>query len=125
MSRPLSRELKWVVPTPELLRELVAAPLPLRLRSSSPERTFHRDIYYDTADCALSRSGVTCRLRQGSDDRRMLTLTLPSAQERLRHDSVVTELDPADSLAGESAAARRLRGLVQPAQLEALAQLHT
>ena len=125
MSRPLSRELKWVVPTPELLRELVAAPLPLRLRSSSPERTFHRDIYYDTADGALSRSGVTCRLRQGSDDRRMLTLTLPSAQERLRHDSVVTELDPADSLAGESEAARRLRGLVQPAQLEALAQLHT
>ena len=131
MSAPVPPELKWDVPTPELLRALLAAPLPLRLRSTPGGRGFHRDLYYDTADGALSRRGMTCRLRLGADDRRLLTVTVPldatagGEGRRGRFDSEVAEVEVAAALAGGSEAARRLRGLVNPGELQVLAELET
>jgi adenylate cyclase class IV len=62
-------EVKWDVPTPELLKELMDAPPPDGLRVKRTTHGFHRDIYYDTADGSLARRDVTCRFRLGADDR--------------------------------------------------------
>ncbi|MGH7580981.1 MAG: polyphosphate kinase 1 [Gemmatimonadales bacterium] len=114
-------EVKWDVASPESLRELIASPPPLDLRVKQTTQGFHRDIYYDTADGSLARRDITCRFRLGSDDRRVLTVTLAATRQRFA--SPVTELDLAAALRGESEAARRLRGLVDPATLEPLAEL--
>jgi polyphosphate kinase len=126
MSEPYPVRIKWDVTSPELLRSLLIAPLPLRLKAGPLERSFHRDAYYDTADGSLFRRDIWCRLRSGADDRRILTLGLPAADRsggRERFDSLVEELDPQAALAGASEAARRLRGLVSPATLTTLAEL--
>ncbi len=121
MSSQSPDEVKWDVASPELLRELIAEPPPLGLRLKQTTRGFHRDIYYDTADGSLARRDVTCRFRVGADDRRVLTVAL--AGPRQRFASVVPEIELAAALRGESEAARRLRGLVDPAVLEPLAEL--
>src|SRR5213595_3219979 len=67
-------ELRWSVPSAERLNELLAAPPPLGLRAGPTQRTFHRDLYFDTPDGDLHRRGATCRLRFDVDDRRALAL---------------------------------------------------
>jgi len=129
MSRRPAAEAKWDVASRELLRELIGAPLPLGLRVGPPLRTFHRDIYYDTPDGALGRREITCRFRIGADDRRQLLLTIPDGPApargaaRLRFEAVVTELDLAAALGGTTEPARRLRGLVDPSELQPTAEL--
>ncbi|MBA2457913.1 MAG: CYTH domain-containing protein, partial [Gemmatimonadales bacterium] len=121
MSEPPHAEVKWDVASPERLRELIAAPLPLGLRRGTPHQRLHRDIYYDTPDGALGRRDAVCRFRLGVDDRRALAVTLGSPAESFA--SPVAELDLAAALRGDSKAARRLRGLVDPTTLEPLAEL--
>ena len=126
-SRP-APEAKWDAASRELLRELIGAPPPLGLRAQPPLRTFHRDLYYDTADGVLSRREITCRFRIGADDRRHLLLTLPDGAPgargaRLRIEAPVAELDLAAALGGSSEPARRLRGLVDPAGLQPVAEV--
>ncbi|MBA3319302.1 MAG: polyphosphate kinase 1 [Gemmatimonadales bacterium] len=121
MSDAPRAEVKWDVASLELLRELIASPPPLGLQVKDTTQGFHRDIYYDTPGGSLARRDVTCRFRLGADDRRVLTLTL--AAPRRCFVSPVTELDLVAALRGESEAARRLRGLVDPATLERLAEL--
>jgi polyphosphate kinase len=117
----LGDEVKWDIASPELLAELIASPPPLGLRVTGNSHGFHRDIYYDTADASLARRDITCRFRIGADDRR--TLAVAFAASRQRFSSAVSELDLAAALLGESEAARRLRGLVDPVTLERLAEL--
>ncbi len=114
-------EVKWDVASPELLRELIASPPPAGLREVGTTEGFHRDIYYDTPEGSLARRDVTCRFRLGSNDRRELTVTL--AGTRQRFSSPVRELDLRAALQGRTEAARRLRGLVDPARLEPAAEL--
>jgi polyphosphate kinase len=117
---PPDRQLKWDVPTPERLRDLAAGPLPLGLPSAPATRSLYRDLYFDTADGALSRRGVVCRWRIGSDDRRALKVRFSAG------DAVVSETpetEAAAALAGQSEAARRLRGVVNPADLQPLVEL--
>jgi polyphosphate kinase len=121
MSEALRAEVKWDVASPERLRELLAAPPPLGLRRGPARQEFHRDIYYDTPDGSLGRRDVICRFRLGVDDRRLLTVTLGAPRQRFA--SPVPELDLAAALRGDSEAARRLRGLVDPTTLEPLAEL--
>ncbi len=121
MSDPRPGEVKWDVASPELLRSLAAAPLPLRLREPSPTRSFYRDIYYDTVDGSLARRNVTCRFRLGADDRRSLKVRIDSPRESF--NSQVPELELSAALSGTSEAARRLRGLVDPADLQPMAEL--
>jgi polyphosphate kinase len=118
-ARP-SEELKWDVPTPDLLRELSIGRLPLRLRSSEIHRSFYRDLYFDTADGSLSRRGIVCRWRVGADDRRTLSISFPGLPVVT---SGVPETDPVSAFAGSSEAARRLRGGADPAALQVLAEL--
>jgi polyphosphate kinase len=119
MTAPTGTVLRWDVPTLHALEELREAPPPAGLRAGLAEHSFHRDIYFDSAEGALSRRDVTCRVRIGADDVRRLTLTLPATGSgpRERFESVATEADPAAILAGTSETSRRLRGLVDPAEL--------
>ncbi len=121
MSSPPRGELKWDVASPEVMRELIDAPPPGGVRVTATAHGFHRDIYYDKADGALGRRDVTCRFRLGADDRRVLTVALASPPQRFVAE--VAELDLSAALLAESEPARRLRGLVDPAKLEPLAEL--
>jgi polyphosphate kinase len=116
---------RWDVLSLHALEELREAAPPAGLRAGPAERGFHRDIYFDTAEGALSRRDVTCRVRIGADDVRRLTLTLPAGAggPRERFESVADEAEPAAILAGASETARRLRGLVDPAELVPAATL--
>jgi polyphosphate kinase len=120
MSDASRGQLKWDVATPELLRTLMAAPLPLGLREIDTRQTFHRDIYYDTVDGSLARRDIICRFRLGADDRRQLQVRFATPPTTVR--SEVPELDLRAALTGTSEAARRLRGLVDPEALQPLAE---
>src|SRR5438094_2957178 len=119
------REIRCDVPTPERLRELLAAPLPLRLRSADAERRFFRDVYLDTADARLRERGVTCRFRASDDDRQRLTVHIDDpklaadsdAAAARRYDADVRELDALRAVASDTDPARRLRAFVDPGQL--------
>ncbi|HYC32627.1 MAG TPA: CYTH domain-containing protein, partial [Gemmatimonadales bacterium] len=129
MRQPTVPQAKWDVASGARLRELIAEPSPLGLRAGPPIRTFFRDIYYDTPDGSLTRREITCRFRIGADDRRRLRLTIPGQPvpdrpaPRERYEAVVPELDLAAALGGASEPARRLRGLVEPASLEPMAEI--
>jgi inorganic triphosphatase YgiF len=120
-------ELRWDVPSAAALRQLAAEPLPLDLRAGAAERTFHRDLYFDTPDSALQKRGATCRFRLRSDDRRELMVSLQEerhgAIEYRRVSSAVPDAEAAGAFAGASEAARVLRGLVSPTALNVVLEL--
>ena len=121
MSPAPRSEVKWDVATPELLKELIDAPPPVGLRLKEKAHGFHRDIYYDTADGSLARRDVTCRFRLDAGDRRVLTVAFASPRQRFAAE--VPDLELSAALRGESEPARRLRGLVDPANLEPVVEL--
>ena len=116
--------LRFDVPSAAQLMELATAPLPPALRVGAPTRTLYRELYLDTADGALRRRGVTCRLRLDVDDRRVLSLrvgTPPDAAVPVAPRVVaapVRAAEPAAALAEDTAPGRRLRAIVDPALLE-------
>ena len=111
----------------EALTRLREAPLPLGLQSRPPERSFHRDIFLDTAERTLTQRGVVCRLRMQADDRRFLSLVIGGSADRPpeRWDAEVPELDARRALEGTTEPARRLRGLVDPALLRPRIEVET
>ena len=117
--------MRWEVPTPELLGELLEAQLPLGLKGTAPAHVFHRDVFLDTDEGSLREIGVTCRFRLTSDDRRLLTVSVrePAVRGRSgaviwqRYDAAPTELDPLEAARGTSEPARRLRAMIDPARL--------
>ncbi len=105
---------------PEALAALRNAPLPAGLSGSAPTKSFHRDIYLDSNDRTLQARSVSCRVRIQADDRRILTLFIggdPSLPVE-RYEAQVSALDPRQALLEDSEPARRLRGLIDPAQLK-------
>jgi len=107
-------ELRWSLPSAERLNELLAASLPLGLRAGPTQRTFHRDLYFDTPDGDLRRRGASCRLRFHVDDRRALLLEVAGVA---RWESRVVELEPRRIFFGDTEPARRLRAIVSPGRL--------
>ena len=106
--------------SPEQLQQLAQAPLPLGIAASAPRRTMHRDLYLDTADESLRRRGVLCRLRLGAAGEHELTLRIAgNGAPQVRVDAFVRSADVAGALAEDNEATRRIRGLVNPALLEA------
>ena len=107
------------LPGQAALAALRDAALPLRLRGSPATRGFHRDIYLDTSDRSLLLRGVSCRLRIGADDRRLLTLFIGAQSGGAvdRYEAEVAELDPRRALEGDTEPVRRLRGLIDPGAL--------
>ncbi len=113
-------ERRWDIPSAALLEALLAAPLPLRLRSGRAHQSFHRDLYFDTPEGDLRRRGVSCCLRFDLEDRRRLTLDSTAAG---RSEASVPELEPHEVFAGRAEPARRLRALVDPKRLVLLQEL--
>src|SRR2546427_595893 len=107
-------EVRWSLPSAERLNELLAASLPLGLRAGPTQRTFHRDLYFDTPDGDLRRRGASCRLRFHVDDRRALLLEVAGVA---RWESRVVELEPRRIFFGDTEPARRLRAIVSPGRL--------
>ena len=128
----MSSQWKGDVPGLELLNRIVAAALPLALRSGPLETFFQRDIYVDSADWALRRRGVNCRFRIRVDDRRILmfrTVGRPEDRGALSEAQTFTadvpDLEIEAALAGTSEPARRLRSLIEPALLTRRIQFET
>lgn len=125
-------EWKADVPTLDLLNRMVADPLPLGMRSDPVESFFQRDIFFDSADWALRRRGVSCRFRIRVDDRRVLTLRTGARWEDgatlavpQQFEADVPDLEGEQALAGTSDPARRLRALIEPGQLLPRIQFET
>ena len=123
---PLS-QFRCAVGGPEALRRLIDLPLPLGLKATGAERSFHRDLFLDTPENSLGSRGASCRLRIRADDTRVLTLLLAGGADRPpeRWEAVVPELDPRRALEGVTEPARRLRGLVDPSLLRPRIELET
>lgn len=108
------RERRFDVVSAEQLEKLAAQPLPAGLQSTSV-RVLYRDLYIDTDDDQLQRRGITCRLRVGSDDRRVLTVfvgTLNDPAPPRRYEASVDSADPRVALTSNTEPARRLAGIV-------------
>jgi polyphosphate kinase len=108
------RERRFDVVSAEHLEKLASEPLPFGIRSSSA-RVLYRDLYIDTADDQLQRRGLTCRLRVGSDDRRLLTVfvgTLNDPAPPRRYEAAVESADPRVALTSGTEPARRLAAVV-------------
>src|ERR1043166_3038681 len=108
------RERRFDVVSAEQLEQLASEPLPFGIRSSST-RVLYRDLYIDTADDQLQRRGLTCRLRVGSDDRRLLTVFVGTVNDPApprRYEAAVESADPRVALAGGTEPARRLAAVV-------------
>jgi len=111
---PPVTELRWEVPSAARLDELVALPLPLALRAGPVQRTFHRDLHFDTPEGDLRRRGATCRLRFDVEDGRTLALDIAGVGWC---ESRVAELEPRHIFEGDAEPARRLRAILDPGRL--------
>ncbi len=69
-------EVKLDVASREVLDKLASEPPPFGMRAAPPERSFHRDVYFDSSDRSLAARGVSCRIRTRSDDRRVLSVEI-------------------------------------------------
>ena len=108
------RERRFDVVSAEHLEKLASEPLPFGIESSST-RILYRDLFIDTADDQLQRRGLTCRLRVGSDDRRLLTVFVGTVEDPApsrRYEAAVESADPREALASGTEPARRLAAVV-------------
>ena len=124
------REIRCDILSAEWLRELVEGPLPLNLGAPRAERRFFRDVYLDTPDGRLQQYSMSLQYRVGGDDRRRLTLfqpapNAPAGTQLVQHSAEVDEFDALRAAAGESAPARRVRAIVDPASLSIVFTVQT
>lgn len=118
-------ESRFDVVTAEQLEALAERPLAKAL-TGPPASVLYRDLYVDTIDDHLQRRGITCRLRLGSDDRRVLTVfvgTPDAPTPPRRYDEPVESADPRIVLSGGSEPARRLAAVVDARSLEVRLEL--
>jgi polyphosphate kinase len=111
---------------------MVVEALPLGLRADPVEPFFQRDVYFDSADRALRRRGISCRFRIRMDDTRILTVRVVGPPDVAgvviapqTFEAVVPELEGAQAIAGTSDPARRLRAVIEPEQLRPRIQFET
>jgi polyphosphate kinase len=121
MARP--PEFRCDLPTAELFGRLVTGPLPRGLVVRGVEWRLCHDVYLDTADSALARRGVACRIRSGGDERPSIALgigrpDLPASGPSELFEAEIHAADIPAILAAGSEPVRRLRELVDPARLE-------
>src|SRR5438067_13075211 len=93
---------------------------------SADSRVLYRDLFIDTADDHLQRRGITCRLRIGSDDRRLLTAFVGTPNDSTpprSYDAEVTAADPRSAVASDTEPARRLAAVVDIRLLETKLEL--
>ena len=117
---------RWEVPDSDLFRQILsdppAPPPPPGLRFSRPaQRTYFRDVYFDTPEGELGQrggggggGGARCRVRFDSGGGCALTVTWPGGPSS---GSRVRGAEPADLFAADSAPGRQLRALIDPTRL--------
>ncbi|MEX2179026.1 MAG: polyphosphate kinase 1 [Gemmatimonadaceae bacterium] len=118
------RERRYDVVSAEQLEQLASQTLET---ASASTRVLYRELYVDTADDLLQRRGLTCRLRVGSDDQRVLTLFVGTSNDAApprRHEAKVDSIDPRVVLAGDTEPARRLAAVVDARLLQTRIELH-
>ena len=118
MPRPL-QSFRYEIRSQQHLDELAAAALPAGTFASPARPSQHRDLYLDTADDALRRRNIVCRLRLKADDRRILSIRIAAGPEgsEVRFDSPVNSAEVSGALSERTAAGRRHSALVDPALL--------
>jgi len=107
-------ERRFDVVSAEQLEKLASQPLPLGLQATST-RVLYRDLYVDTDDDQLQRRGLTCRLRVGSNDRRLLTVFVGTSDDPApprRYEAYVETADPRLALMSNAEPVRRLAAVV-------------
>jgi polyphosphate kinase len=118
-------ERRFDVVTAEQLAALARQPF-ASAKVSDAAAVLYRDLFLDTGDDHLQRRGITCRLRVGSDDRRVLTAfvgTLNGPTPPRRYEATVDSAIPREALAGETEPARRLAAVVDVRLLETKLEL--
>ena len=118
-------ERRFDVVSAEQLEKLASAPFPGEEKPASV-RVLYRDLYIDTDDEQLQRRGITCRLRVGSDDRRVLTVfvgTPSDAAPPKRFEARVESADPRIALQSDTEPARRLAAVVDARLLQTRIEL--
>src|SRR5213593_4564151 len=107
---------RWQVPDSDLLRQILFDPQAPGLRFSRrpPQRTYFRDVYFDTPEGDLRQRGARCRVRFASGGGCELAVTLSSGSPP---SAPARGTEPADLFAADSAAGRQLRALIDPARL--------
>ncbi|HYC51390.1 MAG TPA: polyphosphate kinase 1 [Gemmatimonadaceae bacterium] len=107
-------ERRYDVVSGEHLEQLSSMPLPFGL-TAAEQRVLYRDLYIDTDDDQLQRRGITCRLRIGSDDKRVLTLFVGTVEDVVKprkYEARVASADPRAALASDTEPVRRLAAIV-------------
>ncbi|HET9424057.1 MAG TPA: polyphosphate kinase 1 [Gemmatimonadaceae bacterium] len=118
-------ESRFDVVTGDQLEALAARPLP-NAPNAAVVSVLYRDLYLDTTDEQLERRGITCRLRVGSDDSRVLTVFVGVPDDPApprRYDAKVDSADPRIVVGGNSQPARRLAAVVDVRLLEVRLEL--
>lgn len=117
--------------TPDAAGRQIAEPWPLGFRQRSLQRTWFRDVYFDTPVGTLERLGVDCRLRHADDGSVVWTLKAESrygVPER-RLDVRITDRPATVAFIDDGPAAQWLRAMVDPdalvPSLEARVDRHT
>jgi polyphosphate kinase len=110
---------RWEVPDSDLLRQILSDPPAPGLRFSRrpPQRTYFRDVYFDTLEGELRQRGARCRVRFASGGGCELAVTSPGGERSAKGGGRARSAEPADLFAADSAPARQLRALVDPARL--------
>jgi polyphosphate kinase len=119
------RERRFDVVSAEQLEKLASAPISGVSKSSS-NRVLYRDFYIDTDDEHLQRRGLTCRLRVGSDDRRVLAVFVGTPNDPApprRYEALVESADPRIALTSNTEPARRLAAVVDSRLLQTKIEL--
>lgn len=116
-------ELNLFVPSPELLVRLASGDRPLGINASPPRIRVLRETYFDTADQALRRRGMTCKLRQAEGDPPDLVVTVGESPDsegitsRSRLTASAIGVGVFETLRGDSEPAVTIRKFVDPAHL--------
>jgi polyphosphate kinase len=111
--------IRYEIRSEQHLDQLVSAALPGGAFATPARASQHRDLYLDTADDALRRRDIVCRLRLRADDTRVLSVRIGEDEDGsdVRFDSPVTSADVSGALAEHTAAGRRLSALIDPSLL--------
>lgn len=116
-------ELNLFVPSSELLVRLASGDRPLGVKAGPPRIRVLRETYFDTADQALRRRGMTCKLRQGEGEEPSVVVTVGEGPDsegitsRSRLTASAVGLGVYETLKGDSEPAAQIQKFVDPGNL--------
>lgn len=128
---PRERVIRFEIGSRESLERLANGPPPDGLHATEPERSFHRDVYFDTLGEDLEDRGVVARVRHLENGARRLDVEVRERRDggeivvRRAQAEISGGPEGAEIFAGDSEAAKLLRSIVDPERLGARLELET